>query len=74
MFISMKYVIFYTSVGGVVGYFAEGEKNVAIAGAILSAMMGATFGFEYAILSAIEFGVGFFIGSILKKKDVDEEI
>lgn len=67
MFISMKYVIFYTSVGGIVGYIADGDKNVAIAGAILSALLGASFGIEYAILSAIEFGAGFFLGSIFKK-------
>jgi uncharacterized membrane protein (UPF0136 family) len=69
MFISIKYVIFYTCVGGVVGYFADGDKKVAIAGAILSALMGSTFGVEYAILSAIEFGIGFFIGSTFKKKE-----
>jgi hypothetical protein len=69
MFISIKYVIFYTCVGGIVGYIADGEKKVAIAGAILSAMMGATFGVEYAILSAVEFGIGFFLGSTFKKKE-----
>ena len=74
MFISIKYVIFYTCVGGVVGYIADRDKRVGIAGAILSALMGATFGVEYAILSAIEFGVGFFLGGAFKKKElVDDE-
>jgi len=74
MFISLKYVIFYTCVGGVAGYFAGGDKKVAVGGAILSAMLGASFGIQYAILSAIEFGVGFFIGSALtNNKVVDED-
>lgn len=73
MFISLKYVIFYTCVGVGVGYIADGDKRVAIAGAILSAMMGMTFGFNYAILTAIEFGVGFFIGSVMKEKNKRED-
>ena len=73
MFISLKYVIFYTCVGVGVGYIADGDKRVAIAGAILSAMMGISFGFNYAILTAIEFGVGFFIGSVLKEKNKKED-
>ena len=73
MFISLKYVIFYTCVGVGVGYIADGDKRVAIAGAILSAMTGMTFGFNYAILTAIEFGVGFFIGSVMKEKNKRED-
>jgi hypothetical protein len=73
MFISLKYVIFYTCVGVGVGYIADGDKRVATAGAILSAMMGMTFGFNYAILTAVEFGVGFFIGSVLKEKNKRED-
>jgi uncharacterized membrane protein (UPF0136 family) len=73
MYISLKYVIFYTCVGGIVGYFADGDKRVAIAGAILSALMGATFGIEYAIISAVEFGVGFFLGSIFKQKEITDD-
>jgi hypothetical protein len=73
MFISLKYVIFYTCVGIGVGYIADGDKRVAIAGAILSAMVGMTFGFSYAILTAVEFGVGFFIGSVLKEKNKRED-
>jgi hypothetical protein len=73
MYISLKYVIFYTCVGGVVGYFSDGEKKVGIAGAVLSALMGASFGVGYAVLSAIEFGVGFYLGSALQDKNENEE-
>ncbi len=69
MYISLKYVIFYTCVGGVAGFIGEGDKRVAGVGVILAAMMGYSFGIDYAILSAIEFSVGFALGSILKKKN-----
>jgi hypothetical protein len=35
-------------------------------------MMGMTFGFSYALLTAVEFGVGFFIGSVFKNKNKNE--
>ena len=68
MYISLKYVAFYTCTGGVVGYLADGDKRVAAIGLVLAAMMGYSFGLDYAILSAAEFGGGFFVGSILKTK------
>ena len=68
MYISLTYVAFFTCTGGVVGYIAEGDKRVLAISAGLAAMMGYSFGIDYAILSAIEFGVGFAVGSILKNK------
>lgn len=73
MIISLKYVVFYTCTGGVVGYIAEGDKRVAAIGAALAAMLGYSFGFDYAILSAIEFGAGFAVGTILKNKNESKQ-
>ncbi len=68
MYISLKYVAFYTCTGGLVGYIAAGDKRVLAISAGLAAMMGYSFGIDYAILSAIEFGVGFAVGAFLKNK------
>ncbi len=73
MFISLKYVAFYTCTGGVVGYIAEGDKRVVAIGAVLAAMMGYSFGVDYAILRAIEFAAGFAVGAILKSKNENKQ-
>ena len=72
MYISVKYVIFYTCVGGAVGYIADGDKKVLVAGAILSALLGSKYGEIYAVLSAIEFGIGFVFGTFISNKKNEE--
>ena len=68
MYISIKYVIFYTGIGFGAGFIADGDKRVAVAGIILSAIMGYSFGFDYALISAVEFGAGFLAGAFMKNK------
>jgi uncharacterized membrane protein len=67
MYISLKYVIFYTLAGGFIGYIGEGDKRILGIGACLAAILGFSFGIDYAILSAIEYALGFYVGSIVKK-------
>ena len=69
MYISIKYFIFYTCVGFAVGNIAKKDKKVLIAGAILSAMMGLKFGEEYAILSSLEFCLGFLFSNLINNKN-----
>lgn len=73
MYISLKYVIFYTAAGGVVGYIGDSDKRILAIGAGLAAVFGYSFGIDYALLSAIEFAVGFFVGGIIKKNKQPNE-
>lgn len=68
MYISLKYVIFYTVAGGLIGYIGDGDKRILGIGACLAAILGFSFGIDYAILSAIEYALGFYVGCIAKKK------
>lgn len=66
---SIKYLIFYVISGGVTGYIAKGDKKIALIGLALSAVMGYSFGINYAIISLLEFCFGFAIGSIVNKNN-----
>lgn len=59
MFLSMKYVLLYTGVGLATGYVSKGDKTAALVGMGVAALAGFSFGLSYALLSAIEFGIGF---------------
>ena len=67
MTITLKYVILYVISGGVTGALSEGNKNIAIVCTVIAALFGSKVGLEYAILSALEFYVGFFIGDKIRK-------
>lgn len=67
MFISMKYVILYVGAGVATGWFSKGNRTACLVGAGIAAFIGASFGISYAILSAIEFGVGLWLASMLRK-------
>lgn len=70
MYLSLKYIILYTCTGGIAGYIASGDKKVALIGLALAGIFGYSFGINYALISALEFGAGFIIGSIIKKKNL----
>lgn len=59
MFLSAKYVLLYTGAGLVTGFVSKGDKAAVLVGMGIAALVGASFGLSYAIVSAIEFGVGF---------------
>jgi hypothetical protein len=67
MYISMKYVILYVAAGAITGWLSKGDKTVAYIGLGVSALIGMSFGFSYAFLSAIEFGIGLAIASLLNQ-------
>lgn len=73
MYISLKYVVFYTVAGGLIGYIGDGDKRILGIGACLAAILGFSFGFDYAILSAIEYALGFYVGSKVKKNKEPHE-
>ena len=66
MFLSTKYVLLYTGAGLATGFVARGDKTAAMVGMGLAALVGFSFGLNYAIVSAIEFGVGFGIAVIIR--------
>lgn len=66
MYISAKYVILYTGAGIAAGYLTEGDKSAALIGLGIAAIFGYSFGFDYAIVSAIEFGVGLGLAAIFR--------
>lgn len=67
MFISMKYVILYVGAGAATGFFSKGDRTVSLIGLGVAALIGASFGISYALISAIEFGIGLGLASILQK-------
>lgn len=72
MFLSAKYVILYTGAGLATGYISKGDKAVGLIGLGLAAMAGYSFGMSYAIVSAIEFGVGLGIAAIIRGNKTTE--
>ena len=66
MYFSAKYVILYTGAGLAFGYISEGDKKVGLIGLGLAALAGYSFGTDYAIVSAIEFGVGLGIAALIR--------
>lgn len=67
MFISMKYVILYVGAGAITGWLSKGDKTVAYIGLGIAALIGMSFGISYAVLSAIEFGIGLGVVALLQK-------
>lgn len=65
MYISGKYLILYVGAGVATGLFAKGNKNTYLLGLGTSALIGSSFGISYAFLSALEFGIGLVIASML---------
>lgn len=66
MFLSAKYILLYTGVGIASGFIAKGDRTAALVGIGISALLGFSFELNYAIVSAIEFGVGFGIAVIIR--------
>ncbi len=68
MFISMKYVILYVGAGAATGWFSKGDRTASLIGLGIAALLGASFGISYALISAIEFGIGLGLAAMLRKK------
>ena len=58
MYISTKYVILYVEAGVATGWFSRGDRTASLIGLGVAALIGASFGISYALVSAIEFGIG----------------
>lgn len=67
MYVSGKYIILYVGAGVATGILSKGDKNAALIGLGASALVGASFGLSYALLSAIEFGIGLALARLLSK-------
>ncbi len=67
MYISGKYIILYVGAGVATGILSKGDNNAALIGLGVSALVGASFGLSYALLSAIEFGIGLALARLLSK-------
>jgi hypothetical protein len=72
MILSAKYIILYTGAGLATGFVAKRDKTAMLVGMGIAAMIGASFGINYAILSAIEFAVGFEIAVMLQRDNKDD--
>jgi hypothetical protein len=68
MFISMKYVILYVGAGTATGWFSKGDRTASLIGLGIAALLGTSFGISYALISAIEFGIGLGLARMLLKK------
>lgn len=66
MYITAKYVLLYTGAGIATGYLTEGDKSAALMGLGIAAIFGYSFGLDYAIVSAIEFGVGLTLAAFFR--------
>lgn len=67
MYISLKYVILYVGAGTVTGLLSKGDRTANLIGLGVAALIGASFGISYAILSAIEFGIGLGLAAMFQK-------
>jgi len=73
MYLSGKYIVLYVGAGVATGYFSKGDRNTALIGLGISALIGASFGIGYALISSIEFAIGLGLASVLlKKKDPEQ--
>lgn len=68
MYISMKYVVLYVGAGAATGWFSKGDRTASLIGLGVAALIGASFGISYALVSAIEFGIGLGLATMLRKK------
>ena len=73
MYISMKYVILYVGAGAATGWFAKGDRTASLIGLGVAALIGASFGISYALISAIEFGIGLGVATLLRKSTVSPD-
>lgn len=73
MYISMKYVILYVGAGAITGWLSRGNLTIGLIGVVFAALAGSSFGLPYAILGAIEFGVGLWLSSIFQKNEQREQ-
>ena len=74
MFLSAKYIVLYCGAGLATGFVSKGNKTAALVGMGIAALIGSRFGLSYAIISAIEFAVGFGIALMFQpnnKRDPD---
>ncbi len=67
MYISMKYVILYVGAGAATGWFSKGDRTASLVGLGVAALIGASFGTSYALISAIEFGIGLGLAAMIRK-------
>jgi hypothetical protein len=67
MFISMKYVVLYVGAGTATGWLSKGDPTASLIGLGVAALIGASFGISYAFVSAIEFGIGLGLATLLRK-------
>ena len=67
MYISMKYVILYVGAGAATGWFSKGDRTASLIGLGVAALIGASFGVSYALISAIEFGIGLGLAAMFQK-------
>lgn len=68
MYISMKYVILYVGAGAATGWFSKGDRTASLIGLGVAALIGASFEISYALISAIEFGIGLGLAALLRKR------
>lgn len=73
MYLSGKYIILYVGAGVATGYISKGDRNAALIGLGISALIGASFGVSYALISALEFAIGLGLASMLIKKQDPEQ-
>lgn len=66
MFLSATYIVLYTGAGLATGFFTKADKTTILVGMVLAAIAGGSFGVSYAIVSAIEFGVGIGVAVMLQ--------
>lgn len=69
MYISMKYVVLYVGAGAATGWFSKGDRTASLIGLGISALIGASFGVSYAVISAIKFGIGLGMAKMLRKDE-----
>lgn len=67
MYISMKYVVLYVGAGAATGWLTKGDRTASLIGLGISALIGASFDVSYAVISAIEFGIGLGLVKMLWK-------
>jgi hypothetical protein len=67
MYISMKYVLLYVGAGAATGWFSKDDRTASLIGLAIAGLIGASFGVSYAVISAIEFGIGLGLASMLQK-------
>ena len=68
MYVSMKYLILYIGAGVATGWLTKGDRTASLVGIGVAALIGASFGMSYAVLSAIEFAVGLGVAKLMRNR------